>query len=329
MWYLIARVALGAFFLTSGIAKVASPRQNADAARGLGVPVGIAAATGPLLAPAEIILGTGLIVSATAQLAATGALIVLAIFSVVIVGNLLTGRRPACGCFGSLARTAIGWSTVTRNLVLMSLAGVTVARAVVSHETCRLGCYGRLLRHGQTLLAVGVGAESLVVVILAGMVIRLTLQAGRVQLRLAVLEDKNVAYAPLDPAASRRAWPLPGEVMAWLDRVTVGAVVFISDGCSSCDRMLTELAADELASVPILLVAPGPVHMPLAYPLIVDERGELRRALAVDGFPTAVLCGAVTGVTGRARGLPDVLTLLRGTAVENRTVMQELAVEHE
>jgi uncharacterized membrane protein YphA (DoxX/SURF4 family) len=327
MWYLIARVALGAFFFASGIAKVASPGQNAAAARGLGVPAPIAAAAGPLLAPAEMTIGAGLIVSSTAPLAAAGALIVLAILTAVVVGNLMTGRRPECGCFGSLSRAAIGWSTVARNLALMSIAGVTVAQAVGSHEPCRLGCYGRLLQHGQTILAAGLGAESLLLVILVGLVIRLTLQAGRVQLRLAALEAADVAL--LGAAASRQAWPLPGQAGAWLDRVTAGALVFVSDGCSACDRLLTELAADQLGSVPVLLVARGLVHGSSAHPLIADERGELRRVLAVDAFPTAVACDVAAGVTGRARGLPDVLTLLRGLAADNETVLRELAAEHE
>ena len=315
------------FFLATGLMKLASPRQNAAAAKALGVPAALSAAAGYLLAPIEITCGAGLIVTPAAPSAAYGALILLAIFSTVVLANLLAGRRPECGCFGSLSRATIGWPDVARNLLLMFLAGAIIARAVTSHGTCRLGCYGDAGVHGGTLMAVALAAESLVLCILASLVIRLTLQAGRVQLRLAALEASDVTRVS---AVGTRQARLPGDIKTWLDRVGIGALVFITDGCGACDRLLADVAADQtLVSVPALLVAPGPVHWPLAYPFASDERGELRRALAVDAFPTAILCDARKGVIGRARGLHDVRTLLQMGPQEGIGAMRVSAVDHE
>ena len=330
MWLLLARVLLGAFFLASGLAKVTSPGRNADAAQALGIPAVTAPAVGYLLPAAEIGCGAGLIVTPSAAWAAGGAVVLLAAFSALLAANLLTGRHPACGCFGSLSRDAIGWPTLTRNLVLMAMAATIVAAAVTRTEPCRLGCFGAVARRADVLLAAGLATESLVLAALIGLVIRLTLQAGRVQLRLAALESAAGVGHPgpairVAGAAADHSWPLPGEAGGWLDQVTVGALVFVADNCGACDRLLAELGAgDSRPDVPALLVTPGSAHPgPPAYAFVSDHGGQLRRALAVHATPTAVLCDARQGVLRRAQGLRDVRALL-GAEVRQDIARQEI-----
>ena len=53
---------------------------------------------------------------------------------------------------------------------------------------CRLGCYTGAWRPPVALLGAGLAIESVFLVLLASLVVRLMLQAGRVQLRLGALE---------------------------------------------------------------------------------------------------------------------------------------------
>lgn len=53
---------------------------------------------------------------------ATLAALLLAVFSVVIVKNLLQGTRPACNCFGQTQAGPISGATLVRNLLLLAAA---------------------------------------------------------------------------------------------------------------------------------------------------------------------------------------------------------------
>lgn len=63
----------------------------------------------------------GLLVSAP-RVGAVAALALLALFTAVIMIELVSGRRFACGCFGSVATNTVGPATVTRNVALCGLA---------------------------------------------------------------------------------------------------------------------------------------------------------------------------------------------------------------
>ena len=118
----VASIVLGAVFLASGAAKIASGDAWPAQARDLGV--------APVLVPAvpwsELALG-GLLVSQAAPVVAAGiALVVLVAFTGLIVLQLSRGRHPACACFGAWSAKPLGRGHVARNAGFMVLAEVAM-----------------------------------------------------------------------------------------------------------------------------------------------------------------------------------------------------------
>lgn len=118
----ICSAIVGAIFVFAGVSKLAIGPEWPAQARDLGVPRVVA----QIVPWCEIVIGIGLIglgligrvVSGVVNIAAA---ILLVLFSVLIVGQLLRGRRPSCACFGRRSSRPIGWSNVTRNVALVAL----------------------------------------------------------------------------------------------------------------------------------------------------------------------------------------------------------------
>lgn len=113
----ICSAIVGAVFVFAGVSKLAIGQDWLAQARDLGVPR-IVAKVVPWL---EIVVGLGLIGRVFSGVANVAAVILLVLFSALIVGQLLRGRRPPCACFGRRSTRPIGWSNVTRNFVLIAL----------------------------------------------------------------------------------------------------------------------------------------------------------------------------------------------------------------
>ncbi len=111
---------VGAVFVFAGVSKLAIGQDWLAQARDLGVPR-IVAQIVPWL---EIVIGLGLIGRVFSGVVNVVALTMLMLFTAIIVGQLLRGRRPPCACFGRRSTRPIGWSNVTRNLVLVALVFV-------------------------------------------------------------------------------------------------------------------------------------------------------------------------------------------------------------
>ena len=69
----------------------------------------------------EIVVGVGLIGRILSGVVNIAALVLLLSFTALIVGQLRRGLRPPCACFGGRSTRPIGWSSVTRNMVLIAL----------------------------------------------------------------------------------------------------------------------------------------------------------------------------------------------------------------
>jgi uncharacterized membrane protein YphA (DoxX/SURF4 family) len=124
---LFGRVTLGLVFALSGGAKLADLH-------------GFVASVGefrqlpePLVRPfaiavvfAEFALAALLVAGAAVELALIVALILLAVFTIVVVRSLRAGQVVTCRCFGQLSRRPVSWGAVLRNLALMWLALVTL-----------------------------------------------------------------------------------------------------------------------------------------------------------------------------------------------------------
>lgn len=111
---------VGAVFVFAGVSKLALGPDWLVQARNLGAP--------RMLIPfvrfipwLEIAIGLGLIARVFSGVINIAALILLVSFTTLIVGQLLRGHRPPCACFGRRSTRPIGWSNVTRNMVLIAL----------------------------------------------------------------------------------------------------------------------------------------------------------------------------------------------------------------
>ena len=113
----ICSALVGAVFVFAGVSKLAIGPNWLVQAGGLGVTRTVAQIV-PWL---EITVGLGLIGRVISGIVNIVALIMLMLFTAVIVGQLLRGRRPPCACFGRRSNQPIGWSNVTRNFVLVAL----------------------------------------------------------------------------------------------------------------------------------------------------------------------------------------------------------------
>ena len=122
----VVTVMLGAVFLTSGVMKVASPRQWRTQSADLGVPCAVAT----VVPFAELVVGALLVAQIARRPVASIAAGLLVAFSALLVVRLMQGRHPPCACFGALSSKPIGWGNVARNAVFLGLAAVVVLRLV-------------------------------------------------------------------------------------------------------------------------------------------------------------------------------------------------------
>jgi len=108
---------VGAVFVFAGVSKLALGPDWLMHARNLGAPRIVV----PVIPWLEIAIGLGLIARVFSGVMNIAALVMLVTFTVLIGAQLLQGRRPPCACFGRRSTHPIGWSNVTRNMVLIAL----------------------------------------------------------------------------------------------------------------------------------------------------------------------------------------------------------------
>ena len=76
---------------------------------------------------AELAVAVALIPSATASVAAVGALVLLAAFTALVAVAVVRGTEAECHCFGNVTSRPVGPGTLVRNAVLLAMAGFVVA----------------------------------------------------------------------------------------------------------------------------------------------------------------------------------------------------------
>ncbi|MEO8363094.1 MAG: MauE/DoxX family redox-associated membrane protein [Ilumatobacteraceae bacterium] len=108
---------VGAVFVFAGVSKLTIGKQWPIQATNLGAPHILI----PFIPWVEIVVGVGLIGRILSAVANIAALVLLLSFTALIVEQLRRGLRPPCACFGGRSRRPIGWSNVTRNMVLVAL----------------------------------------------------------------------------------------------------------------------------------------------------------------------------------------------------------------
>lgn len=115
------RIGLGLVFLYSAFPKlqdVAGTVRNVQAYNVLPEP--LAQAYGYVLPFAELGLGLLLVLGLFTRLAALGGAALLGSFIVAIGMNLARGDHPECGCFSVAGGSALDWTTLARDVVLLA-----------------------------------------------------------------------------------------------------------------------------------------------------------------------------------------------------------------
>ncbi len=108
---------VGAVFVFAAVAKFFMGSNWLLQARDLGVPRVLMG----FVPWVEFAVGLALLGRVVPMLAYLAAALLLVAFTVLIVSKLQRGQHPQCACFGRRSSKPIGWSNVTRNLVLIAL----------------------------------------------------------------------------------------------------------------------------------------------------------------------------------------------------------------
>ncbi len=123
----VARLLLGAVFLTSGLPKLLGPRRTvSDVQRYRILPAPLTIAFGWAIGPVELLSGLALITGYGAREGALVALALLSCFMTVVAIAMARKQNLECNCFGLLYREQVGWATQFRDAILWLLAVIVV-----------------------------------------------------------------------------------------------------------------------------------------------------------------------------------------------------------
>jgi peroxiredoxin len=220
-----------------------------------------------------------------------GALVLLAVFTLALIGQLLRGKRPTCACFGALTQSPISWKSVGRNGLLMALAiGLVVLPTTNSlpQQTISLS----------SLVAMAWAALSAI------WLLHLTRQNGRLLLRIEQLEQ-----TPTDAPSTQ---PQPLQVGAALPLLRLNDAhgrpfdlhkfrgmqvlfLFLDANCAHCRPLIARLHDAPLvnlyaASMAIIVVSESDDlrhQLPAEATLLVDPDWSTMTLFGLRGTPAA------------------------------------------
>lgn len=318
-----APILLTLTLLTSGLAKLGTRQGTEDAMTSLRLPLRpFHRSVATLLPVAEVTLALVLWVpSAPLQTLVAVAITALMLTYLVIIARALTfEERVECACFGTLASPTVSRTTLARNLLLSILSLLTVVAALSGlMETA-------LVR--QPLTVIGMGAALLLAVVLTALALGgISAREAAVDAPAPAPSAASAANAPAGAAPSEGAGeqlaaeeelldyeraPIPPAVLQQADTRLVtlqqlagqraALLVFVSEGCGPCERVLDQVPGWLTALSPFLQV-----KVVLSRPLdqlrerTLERVGEhalhdlqftARRALGARTAPSAVLLGA-------------------------------------
>ncbi len=117
---LLMRMILGGVFAFSAISKFAAPNALADALIGFQmIPESIALEAAVILIWHELICGIFMLLGLWTRATTIVLSVMLTIFEIGLASVMIRGIEVHCGCFGQFTETQVGWTTVTRNIVLL------------------------------------------------------------------------------------------------------------------------------------------------------------------------------------------------------------------
>lgn len=302
--------------LVSGLAKLGARQDTEDAMTSLRLPLRpFHRSVATLLPVAEIVLALVLWVpSSPLQALVAGVISALMLTYLAIIARALTWEETVeCACFGTLASPTVSRATLARNVLLSALSLLTVVAALSGlMETA-------LVQH--PLALIGTGAALLLTVVLTALAL------GGTSPRGVDVSAPSTSGAPADPAAPAadedppgpdeeelldyERVPIPPAVLQQADTRLItlqqlvgqraALLVFVSEGCGPCERVLDQVPGWIEALSPFMQV-----KVVLSRPLdqlrerTLQRAGEhalhdlqftARRALGARTAPSAVLLG--------------------------------------
>jgi thiol-disulfide isomerase/thioredoxin len=309
-----ARLILSVVFMVAGGAKLIDLAGERQALIDFGVPHRIA----PLLAIAlpltELTIAFALIPVSLAWFGAVGALSLLLLFVVAIGINLALGRKPDCHCFGQLRSAPAGWSTLARNAVLASAAGLLVWQGRIYDAPSLVSWFGDLTTAERVVLLGGL----LGLAALAGeaaLLVQILKQQGRILLRLdawdasragngiAVQSQAPIVGLPIgSPAPAFRLNGLDGKFLTLQDLLASAKPVlllFTNPNCGPCQALLPAIGLwqqEHSAKLTIALISEGTAadnRAKIAEPglsrVLLQQRREVAEIYQAWGTPSAVV----------------------------------------
>ena len=252
----------------------------------------------------ELAVAGALLFPQTARVAAAASCLLLGLFCALVARNIKRGLTGTCNCFGKLHSSKIGWSTVVRNVILIS-AGALV---VVASSQSRLSSLWNVLTRPRPnlllLVTVGVISGCLVVWFVRGLSQpqRAVEPTGEGALDKSSGTFARRSGTTLDPA-SVQVISLDGRVTTLADRLDAGSrniLVFIDPACGPCRSLLADLQNSwRYMTDRLVLVTRGPLDLNrellAGFPedrSVVDDDDNLMIRYGVLATPSAVVLSA-------------------------------------
>ena len=246
---LSARFALAAVFAVAGLAKLRDARGSRKSLTDFGVPAVLAPTFAVLLPLAELTCVVALLHERSAVRGAIGMVTLLVAFIVGITVSLARGRAPNCRCFGQLSSSPVSWWTLSRNLVLLTVAVVVAWKAKEIPSPWPILSRGSI----ETATQAALGALTIVLTLTMYFLLYMLQQNGRLLLRIETVEKRlniDLTAEPLqglpvgDAAPAFELGALEGGTMSLSRLRETGKpilLVFAEPECRACEVLQPEL----------------------------------------------------------------------------------------
>jgi thiol-disulfide isomerase/thioredoxin len=295
---LVIRLLLASFFAAAGGAKLASPRAFRTGLSKIGVPMRLVAPAAGVVPGVELAVAVALVPRDTARGASVATVALVALFTAAISDARARDATFECNCFGRVELLSRGRRPLIRNAALLALgAGLAVMGGGAAGPTLTqpAGVAAALVVVGGVAVAAGLGAR----------------RHARGDPDAAPATGSRVSIAVLTGIAGETIDLRSGHptlIAAW------------NPTCPPCQYMTPRLAAWEReppeGAPALVLVSRGGAEenhrTGLRSPIVLDEKGDIVRALGLPGRPAAVLIdGAGMLASGPIVGAAPVLAALR------------------
>jgi thiol-disulfide isomerase/thioredoxin/uncharacterized membrane protein YphA (DoxX/SURF4 family) len=351
---LLCRVLLAGVFSVAAVTKITGTERFSKTVREFGVPSFLARPLSLLVPLAELAVAVLLLVTSAGRWGGFGALVLLLIFSLAIVGNLVKGRKPECRCFGQINSRPVGWPTLLRNGVFVAGSLLVIWQGKEKPGTTIVALLSNL--SGVQLFVGAIGVLFIVSLLVEGwLFLHILRQHGRLLLRLDNLdlrlvraglppeEDSSQSVAGLMIGSPAPAIELPllsgGSLtlVTLLQRGKPVLLVFSDPDCGPCNALLPAIAnweREHANALTIAVVSRGTAAAnrakagayDLAFVALQQDR-ETAETFKAPATPSALVISA-NGTIGSqvamgAQAISELVARLAGAAANGSLVLHQ------